>query len=124
MIWLFSRWICGASWGNKPRVGSLWAPSPTHTTTYNTQQDEDFAEAARLAFELRHPGRLLSVLRSQGPAAAAPTATALVKHMKAEDLKTALEYCRCVSRLCSFMPGALAAHTLPAAFTRVRCSEW
>jgi hypothetical protein len=34
------------------------------------------------------------VLRAQGPAAAGPTAEALVRHMRGEDLKTALEYCR------------------------------
>lgn len=60
----------------------------------HTPQDKDYAGAARLAFELRHPGRLLAVLRSQGPAAAAPAAAALARHMRREDLKTALEYCR------------------------------
>jgi hypothetical protein len=70
-------------------------PSPRKQTQQPPPwQDEDFSEAARLAFQLRHPGRLLSVLRAQGPAAAGPTARALVRHMRGEDLKTALEYCR------------------------------
>jgi U3 small nucleolar RNA-associated protein 13 len=76
------------------RRSSPKEPPPPALSTPAPLQDEDFAEAARLAFELRHPGRLLAVLRTQGPAAAGPTAEALVRHLRPEDLKTALEYCR------------------------------
>ncbi len=81
-------------------------------------QDGDFATAARLAFALRHPGRLLAVIQRTstlaalsasmrgGSSAAQAQAQAralgaqqmlagLVAHMGPEDLKTALEYCRC-----------------------------
>lgn len=59
-------------------------------------QDRDYATAARLAFSLRHPGRLLSVLRAQpgGPTAALAALQALVGGLTADDLATALSYCR------------------------------
>lgn len=65
-------------------------------------QDGDYATAARLAFQLRHPGRLLEVLRRQpgGPAAALTALQGLVGKLEAADLATALSYCRLVSDLC------------------------
>lgn len=59
-------------------------------------QDGDYAVAARLAFQLRHPGRLLEVLRRQpgGPTAALSALQALVGDLHPEDLATALSYCR------------------------------
>lgn len=59
-------------------------------------QDEDFAAAARLAFDLKHPGRLLAVISkasAQG-ARAGELLRALAAHMSPEDLKAALEYIR------------------------------
>lgn len=59
-------------------------------------QDGDYATAARLAFQLRHPGRLLDVLRRQpgGPAAAMAALQRLVGQLEEQDLATALSYCR------------------------------
>ena len=63
-------------------------------------------EAARLAFDLKHPGRLLAVVQRAASSVCAPkggsgTGTTtqmllrgLVSQLTAEDLKTALEYCR------------------------------
>eukprot|EP00775_Hariotina_reticulata_P012078 gene12078-12218_t len=62
----------------------------------NALADGDFATAARLAFQLRHPGRLLEVLRRQpgGPAAALEALRGLVGQLQPQELATALSYCR------------------------------
>ncbi|PNH00605.1 Transducin beta-like protein 3, partial [Tetrabaena socialis] len=83
-------------------------------------QDSDFPEAARLAFGLKHPGRLLKIITRAAtatanastaaastaiPTAAATAAAAaggplgrllsgLVGAMSDSDIRTALEYCR------------------------------
>lgn len=62
-------------------------------------QDGDYGTAARLAFQLRHPGRLLEVLRRQpgGPPAALAALQAMMVHqLEPADLAVALSYCRCV----------------------------
>jgi hypothetical protein len=60
-------------------------------------QDANYEAATRLAFDLKHPGRLLAALQRAGVAggAAAGVLSGLVAHMQPDDLRTALEYCRC-----------------------------
>uniref|UniRef100_A0A383VI50 U3 small nucleolar RNA-associated protein 13 C-terminal domain-containing protein n=1 Tax=Tetradesmus obliquus TaxID=3088 RepID=A0A383VI50_TETOB len=62
----------------------------------NALADGDYAAAARLAFQLRHPGRLLEVLRRQpgGPGAALAALQGLVGQLAPDELATALSYCR------------------------------
>lgn len=59
-------------------------------------QDGDYSTAARLAFQLRHPGRLLDALRRQpgGAAAALAALQGLVGQLDQGELATALNYCR------------------------------
>ncbi len=62
-------------------------------------QDKNYPEAARLAFALKHPGRLLAVVQraaaSKGSGAGQQAVLgALVASMSAADIRTALEYCR------------------------------
>lgn len=61
-------------------------------------QDEDFQRAAELAFEMRHPGRLLAVVRQAqdaGREEGARIMRRLAAAMSADDLRQCLEYCRC-----------------------------
>ncbi|GFR44171.1 hypothetical protein Agub_g5344, partial [Astrephomene gubernaculifera] len=87
----------------------------------NALADANFAEAARLAFSLKHPGRLLNIITRAATATANAATTAaatangnnataasasaaagplgrllygLVSQMSHEDIRTALEYCR------------------------------
>lgn len=77
-------------------------------------QDEDFGEAARLAFEMRHPGRLLAVVRQVlelGPRQAGATLARLAAAMSDGDVQQCLEYCRWVASA----PSRTAGSSPPAA---------
>ena len=68
----------------------------THTAALRLQA-EDFAGAAALAFELRQPGRLLSVVnkaQEKGPAACQKILAQLVADFDVDSLKMSLEYAR------------------------------
>lgn len=61
-------------------------------------QDQDYQRAAELAFEMRHPGRLLSVVRQaqdRGREEGARIMRRLAAAMAPDDLRQCLEYCRC-----------------------------
>jgi hypothetical protein len=58
---------------------------------------EDYERAAALAFEMRHPGRLLRVVRQaleRGQHEGGRILGRLAGGMTADDLRQCLEYCR------------------------------
>lgn len=64
---------------------------------FSVLQDEDYERATALAFEMRHPGRLLAVVRQaleRGQAEGARLLGSLAAAMGPEDLRQCLEYCR------------------------------
>ncbi|PRW60889.1 transducin beta 3 isoform A [Chlorella sorokiniana] len=63
----------------------------------NALRDEDWSRAARLAFEMRHPGRLLAVVRQaleRGTQEGPRILGRLAGSMSGDDLKQCLEYIR------------------------------
>ena len=91
--WLHAEDAAGAaapsdelhSWQVVSHTGAVWL------------QAEDFAGAAALAFELRQPGRLLSVVnkaQEKGPAACQRILAQLVADFDGDSLRMSLEYAR------------------------------
>ena len=79
-----------------PSTGLRSLPVMNHTADLWLQA-EDFAGAAALAFELRQPGRLLSVVnkaQEKGPAACQKILAQLVAGFDVDSLRMSLEYAR------------------------------
>ncbi|GAB4820492.1 hypothetical protein N2152v2_007538 [Parachlorella kessleri] len=63
----------------------------------NALQDDDFERAAALAFEMRQPGRLLTVLKKafdRGPEESQRILARLANGMGPDDLRQCMEFCR------------------------------
>lgn len=74
------------------RVVPAQHPSPL-------MQDADHAKAVTLAFEMRHPGRLLAVVRQvleRGQHDGSRALESLAAAMRVDDVQPCLEYCRSV----------------------------
>ena len=91
-----STCICSAT--TAPSAQALASPvAPCCPLLLTLLQDEDYERATALAFEMRHPGRLLAVVRQaleRGQAEGAHLLGSLAAAMGPEDLRQCLEYCR------------------------------